>query len=59
MTRKRHLQTKVCKVSFEIKATALYVNRVIYSVVIFMLQCGYEFNKSKFGGVNDKHVRMV
>ena len=37
MTRKRHLQTKVCKVSFEIKATALYVNRVIYSVVIFMV----------------------
>lgn len=37
MTRKRHLQTKVRKVSFEIKATALYVNRVIYSVVIFMV----------------------
>ena len=37
MTRKRHLQTKVCKVSFEIKATALYVIRVIYSVVIFMV----------------------
>lgn len=35
-------------VSKKIKVTTLYVTKVIYSVVIFMLQCGYEFNKSEF-----------
>ena len=34
-------------VSKKIKVTTLYVTKVIYSVVIFMLQCGYEFNKSE------------
>ena len=33
-------------VSKKIKVTTLYVTKVIYSVVIFMLYCGYEFNKS-------------
>lgn len=35
-------------VSKKIKVTTLYVTKVIYSVVIFMLQCRYEFNKSEF-----------
>lgn len=35
-------------VSKKIKVTTLYVTKVIYSVVIFMLQCKYEFNKSVF-----------
>ena len=35
-------------VSKKIKVTTLYVTKVIYSVVIFMLYCGYEFNKSGF-----------
>ena len=35
-------------VSKKIKVTTLYVTKVIYSVVIFMLYCGYEFNKSEF-----------
>ena len=34
-------------VSKKIKVTTLYVTKVIYSVVIFMLYCGYEFNKSE------------
>ena len=38
-------------VSKKIKVTTLYVTKVIYSVVIFMLQCGYEFNKSLFSEV--------
>ena len=35
-------------VSKKIKVTTLYVTKVIYSVVIFMLYYGYEFNKSGF-----------
>lgn len=39
-------------VSKKIKVTTLYVTKVIYSVVIFMLQCKYEFNKSEFAEVS-------
>jgi len=32
------------------KKTALYVAKVIYSAVIFMLRYGYKFGKTEFGG---------
>ena len=43
-------------VSKKIKVTTLYVTKVIYSVVIFMLQCGYEFNKSEFMEENQMDI---
>ena len=43
-------------VSKKIKVTTLYITKVIYSVVIFMLQCGYEFNKSEFMEENQMDI---